>query len=159
MISFTVLPTDLFERSLSDEELYIEIYRYYAYTIGKEGFKVRDEWVSAKSVDLNENEVIYVPTITFLYESEGVIRGIDLVIYAYLCYRGYKNKTGYVKLDVTEIAMKTKIRKTEIRVSINNLVREECLHLSDKSGYYLIGELEYPDLYEDILYYFLKWKC
>ena len=108
MLSFTELPTDFFERSLSDEELYIELYRYHAYTVGKDGFKVRDEWVSAKNVDLSEDEVIYVPTTIFFYEREGVFRGIDLVIFAYLCYVGYKNKTGNVKLDIVEIALENK---------------------------------------------------
>lgn len=159
MVSFTELPVNFFERSLSDEELYIDIYRYHAHTIEKEGFYVRGEWVSAKKINLNSEETFYVPSLIFVYDRQDFIRGIDVVVFAYLCYVAYKNKTGTVKVDVGEISRKTKIKKTQVRISINNLIREEFLLPSPVSGYFIIGELKYPDLwlqYEDILQYLLK---
>lgn len=143
MITLTDLPLTFFERSMNDEELYIDINCYAAANIGQKGFYVKDQWISAKIV--TDDKKFAVPTSIFAAEEVGDLRGADVLVFAYLCYISFMNKNSTVKLEVGDIAQKTKIRKTQIRRSINNLIREGFLLSSNKSGYYIIMEFENPE--------------
>ncbi|WP_188453363.1 hypothetical protein [Virgibacillus oceani] len=143
MITLTELPITFFERSLTDEDLYIDIHCYATANMGQNGFYVKDKWISAKTV--TDGKKFTVPTSAFAAENIGDIRGADVIVFAYLCYVACKNENCTVKLEVGDIAQKTKIKKTQIRRAVNNLLREGFLVTSTKSGYYIITEFEYPD--------------
>lgn len=143
MITYTALPINFFEKQLNDKELYIDLYRYHVKSLKEEGFEVDGKWYSVDSVKLDkEVEKFYVPAVIFSAESIGEVRGIDTVVYAYLSLLACKSKDGSFKLNIGEIYDKTKIRKTEIKASINKLVRLELIESTKVSGIYVIEELK-----------------
>lgn len=148
MISLIVLPNNIFDSSFSNDELYEQIYKYLASQMEMDGYgsvKGLEPVGILNLSELKEEEKFYVPTTIVGADRGGLIRGIDVIIYAYLCYMAYEIDNSIVKLEINEIANKTKIKKTQIRQSINNLVREECISPDpSKSGYYSIVELANP---------------
>ncbi|MDQ0232706.1 hypothetical protein [Metabacillus malikii] len=143
MFTYTEIPSDLFERNLSAEELYIEIYKYKVKSSGEKGFKVDGTWISVESINLEKrNENFFVPSVIFGLDDSKAIRGIDVIIYTYLAKVASLIKSGTVKFEISDLYNKTKIRKTQIKTSLNNLARMGIIKPDKKSGYYLIEELD-----------------
>lgn len=143
LFTYTELPSDFFERNLSVEELYIELYKYKVKSSGEKGFKVDGMWISVESINLEKSiENFFVPSVIFGLDESRAIRGIDVIIYTYLAKVASIKRAGVVKFEIGDLYNKTKLRKTQIKTSINNLVRMGIIIPDKKSGYYLIEELD-----------------
>ncbi|WP_153125968.1 hypothetical protein [Peribacillus tepidiphilus] len=149
MIALLPLPNSLFDSNLNSEDLYAHIYSYFSFHLEKEGYGKIEGFDYQELVDLEslaEFEKFYMPINIIAAHLYGLIRGIDVVVYAYLCYIAFESDNSTIKPNIGEIAMKTKIKKTEIRNSINNLVSLKILIHSSNSGYYSIIELKHPTI-------------
>ncbi len=136
MINLFLLPANLFDKSLSDIELYGEIYKYFDQQI----YNLRNR--TNEEINYGSKERFFVPSSIVGADHGNDVRGIDLVVFTYLCLLAFNTERHTVKLDVNELAKKTKIKKTQIRLSISNLIRAYLIESASKSGYYTIIELD-----------------
>lgn len=136
MLDLFILPTSLFNQSFTDAELYEKIYKQFD--------KQVETFLGGTDEKLTSNgeKSFFVPSNAIAAEYGGEIRGIDLVVYVYLCLLVFNNQENTVKLEINGLANRTGIKKTQIKHSINHLVREQLISESSRSGYYTVLELE-----------------
>lgn len=162
MSHFTKVPVDLFEKSLNEEELFLELHQYHAHAMGWEGWEgenLDEVFLPAKSAGLEE-ETMLVSSFSFVMERKELIKALDLIIYVYLTYLAHQSKSSVIKIDVKEISRKISVKKTRVGISLNSLLRENLLYPQEKSGFYSLAELKYPKESSDswdVIYKDLRW--
>ncbi|MDE5414123.1 hypothetical protein [Alkalihalobacterium chitinilyticum] len=136
-MSSVKLPLNFFGTDRKDTDLYKDIYNAFDHQLDE--FFIMEERFE-NTVDYNS---FFVPVVILAADFANDIRSIDVIVYAYICYSVHisKRKSTAVKVNVSEISGNTFIKKTNVRQSINILIRERLLEKTDVSGYYLIPDL------------------
>ena len=162
MISLIVLPMNFFNRSLSIEELELELDYYMLVQLNDNGYvaiEILDKRMAEDLKNLKEEEKFYVPTVIVFKYRDKEISKTDLFVYIYLCLLAFSIDDSKVKPLKKEISRKLGKRKTEIEEALNNLVTVGKVFLDRKnSGYYIIDELANPTKVYELEVYLRKGK-